>query len=253
MPITRDDLLDHCDHVLDAPGCRDYCHNGLQVEGAAAIETIATATTASQAMIDAAVTAGAQALLVHHGLIWGSGARRIHGMLHHRLKSLLQADCSLFAYHLPLDAHAEIGNNIVGLQALTAEPVGSFAEHAGIPIGWIGDLAAAEEAGAFAARCRSAFSHPVLHCPGHDGPIRRIGIVTGGGQSHLLDAAAAGCDAFVTGEASEQTWHEAAESGCHAFICGHHATECLAIHAWGSELARRFDLRHVRLDEANPI
>lgn len=252
MTIARDELIRHLDALLDPRRIRDYGPNGLQVEGRAEIRSIATATSASLATCREAASQGADALLVHHGLFWGKESR-ITGILRQRLAHLLAADINLIAYHLPLDAHATLGNNVVLLHALGATVEAPFAEHHGLDIGWIGTLAQPMAADAFAAHLAGVFQHPVVHCPGDGRVMRRIGAVSGGGQSHLMDAARAGCDALVTGEVSEQNWHEAAESGCHLFACGHHATERLAIHHLGARLAQEFALRHQVIDLANPI
>lgn len=250
--MRRDALERHLDQLLDCSRFKDYGPNGLQVEGRDEIGVLATATTASRAACQAAVDAGASALLVHHGLFWG-GSPTIRGMLRTRLGLLLEADCSLFAYHLPLDAHTELGNNATALAAIGCSSDASFGEFRGVQIGRMGRLKEPETPDTFIARLGQAFGHGVVHCPGDQRPIRTVGVVTGAGQSHLLDAAAAGCDCLVTGEVSEQSWHEAAESGCHLFACGHHATEALAVHALGRRLAAEFGLHHVPINLNNPI
>jgi dinuclear metal center YbgI/SA1388 family protein len=252
VPMERETLVRHLDALLDAARCRDYGPNGLQVEGRSSINRLATAATASLAACRAAAEARVDALLVHHGLFWGKEVR-ITGMLRQRIGVLVEADISLIAYHLPLDAHAEVGNNAVLLELIGAGRTAPFAEHHGIDIGWIGELAEPVTAADFTARLERIFAHAVVHCPGDGRMIRRIGVVSGGGQGHLLDAAAAGCDALVTGEATEHNWHEAAETGCHLFACGHHATENIAVHRLGASLAREYGLEHVQLDLANPL
>ena len=252
MPISRQNLIRELDTLLASRRFRDYGPNGLQVEGRAEIACLATAATASLAACRAAVAGGADALLVHHGLLWGS-CEPVTGMLRQRLGVLLGGDCSLVAYHLPLDAHPEWGNNAIALRLLGATIVGPFAEHKGSDIGLIGDLPCGLSPEACREVLMQAFAHPVLSCPGDGRPIRRIGVVTGGGQDHLIDAATAGCDALITGEASEQSWHEAAETGCALFACGHHATENHAVHALGVRFAEAHGLRHLRLDLANPV
>ena len=253
MPTTRATLTATVDELLEAVDFPDYGPNGLQVEGGEAIHRLATGTTASLATIRAAVAAGADALLVHHGILWG-GLQPITGMLAARVRELLAAECNLLAYHLPLDAHPERGNNAWVLRQLEADAgVRPFASFKGREIGLAADLPRAVPADDLVARLRTLFDHEVIHCPGGSGPIRRLGVVTGGGQGALAEAAAAGCDALVTGETSEQTWHEAAELGCHCLACGHHATECRAVHELGAELARRLDLEHHPLSEHNPL
>jgi len=250
--IQRTALTADLDRLLEAARFRDYGPNGLQVEGRPEIRRLATSATASLAACRAAALAGADALLVHHGLLWGR-CEPITGPLRARLGVLLRAEMSLLAYHLPLDAHPELGNNAVALGRLGAVAEGAFAEHRGALIGRLGTLPATEDPLAFGRRLEVVFQHPVLHCPGSSSAIRRIGVVTGGGQGHLLEAAAAGCDALVTGEASEQSWHEAAESGCHLFACGHHATEDLAVHALGALVGERHGLIHLPLHLPNPV
>ena len=252
MPISRQSLIRELDTLLASRRFLDYGPNGLQVEGRAEISCIATAATASLAACKAAVTGGADALLVHHGLLWGA-CEPVTGMLRQRLGVLLGGDCSLVAYHLPLDAHPEVGNNAVALRLLGAAIVSPFAEHKGSDIGLIGDLPLALSPEACSELLTRTFAHPVLTCPGDGRSIRRIGVVTGGGQDHLTDAATAGCDALITGEASEQSWHEAAETGCALFACGHHATENHAVHALGAHFAESHGLRHLRLDLTNPV
>jgi putative NIF3 family GTP cyclohydrolase 1 type 2 len=167
--------------------------------------------------------------------------------------TLLGADCNLIAYHLPLDAHPTLGNNAVALERLGISAAGSFAEHRGAAIGLWGELETPITVDELAQRCRLAFEHEVVHCPGGGDAIRRIGVVTGGGHIFLNAAAELGLDALVTGELSEQSWHEAAELGCHCLACGHHATECRAVHGLGAKLAQDFDLEHVALAESNPL
>ncbi|TVR08379.1 MAG: Nif3-like dinuclear metal center hexameric protein [Planctomycetota bacterium] len=251
--MHRDDLQRHCSHLLDSERFHDYCPNGLQVEGGETISVIATACTASRAAIEAACAGGAQALLVHHGIIWGKAATPITGMLKQRLAPLLAADCSLLAYHLPLDAHPQYGNNAVLLHELGLNVDGSFGLYHGQNIGLFANLQTEMSLAELSQRLEVAVSHPVLHCPGANANVQRIGMVTGGGQSLLLDAAAAGCDVLITGEASEQTWHEAQESGCHCLAAGHHATESIAIHRLGASIAESFGLRHLPIDIPNPV
>ena len=252
MTMSRQDLIRELDTLLAARRFRDYGPNGLQVEGRAEVTCLATAATASLAACKAAVAGGADALLVHHGLLWGA-CEPVTGMLRQRLAVLLGGDCSLVAYHLPLDAHPEVGNNAVALRMLGAATVRPFAEHKGSDIGLIGDLPLALSPAACSELLARTFAHPVLTCPGDGRAIRRIGVVTGGGQGHLCEAARAGCDALITGEASEQSWHEAVETGCALFACGHHATEDHAVHALGARIAQAHGLRHLRLDLVNPV
>jgi dinuclear metal center YbgI/SA1388 family protein len=252
MSVDHHTLEHHLDELLEAAGFHDYADNGLQVEGRSHINTIATAASASLAACRAAVIAGADALLVHHGTIW-SGLTSIRGMIRQRLACLLPADCNLFAYHLPLDAHPELGNNAVALRLLQIEATGRFADHRGRAIGAIGSPSQPIAIETLVQRCQGTFDHPVVHCPGGPDTIARLGVVTGGGDSYLAEAATAHLDALVTGEASERCWHEAAELGIHLLACGHHATECIAIHELGARLATTFQLTHIPVHEDNPL
>ena len=174
-------------------------------------------------------------------------------MLAPRVRRLISSDCNLVAYHLPLDAHPKLGNSAVALQRIGATDCGGFAEYRGRPIGRMGLLDTPLQAAELSQRCAAAFDHAVIHCPGGPTTIERVGVVTGGGQNSLADAVAAGCDAFITGETSEQSWHEAAELGCHLFACGHHATECHAIHTLGALAAQHHGITHTALSENNPL
>ena len=252
MACTNETLLKHLNGILEPGSFRDYGYNGLQVRGQDAVTCIASSATASLAVIEQAIAGGADALLVHHGIIWG-GVDHIDGMLRERLAALLKADCNLFAYHLPLDAHSEVGNSRKALDLLDIPYVGGFGSYKGQDIGRWGELETAVSAAELQQRCAETFKHEVVHCPGDDKPIKRIGIVTGGGQSYLMHAHEAGLDALITGEASEQTWHEAAESGTHCFSCGHYATESIAVHALAASCADKFGLKHLAIDQDNPI
>ena len=252
MACSNQTLLNHLELSLDAGAFRDYGYNGLQVEGQNEITCIASSATASLAVIEDAIAQGANALLVHHGIIWG-GVDHIAGMLRQRLTALLGANCNLFAYHLPLDAHPELGNSRKALDRLQIPYEGGFANYKGQPIGRWGTITEGISVAELSQRCAEAFAHPVVHCPGDDRVIKRVGVVTGGGQSYLMDAHAHGLDALVTGEASEQTWHEAAESGTHCFSCGHYATESIAVHELAASCASEFGLQHIAIDQANPI
>lgn len=248
--MLRTDLLTHLERLLEPGRFRDYAPNGLQVEGTTNISILATAATASLVTCRAAATAGAHALLVHHGLFWGNGDTRIVGPLAQRLRTLLDANLNLIGYHLPLDAHPQIGNNTTALTLLGCSNDGVFGDK---DLGRWGRLSEPLAPSALATRCAATFAHPVIHCPGGTALIRTVGVVTGAGQSFLSAAKIAGCDAFISGEASEQTWHEAAEYGIHAFACGHHATENIAVHRLGAQLAAQYGLRHVPIFGDNPL
>lgn len=251
--LSRQGLVDYLHQLLDCGRFRDYGPNGLQVEGCDEILRIATACTASRAAIEAAVSAGANALIVHHGILWDKAPLPVTGMLKGRLAPLLRHDCSLLAYHLPLDAHPVHGNNAVLLGELGLKDFKPFAEYYGQPIGLWADSPQPLLISDLSHQLSAIVGHEVLHCPGNGEQVSRIGAVTGGGQSCLLAAATAGCQVLITGEASEQSWHEAQESGCHLLAAGHHATESIAVHRIGEALASRFHLAHHVIDIPNPI
>lgn len=251
--ITPAVIAAHIDEMLEATGFPDACHNGVQVAGDGPISRLATAASASLASCAAAVAAGCQALLCHHGLIF-AGVQRIDDPLRRRLATLLAGDCALLAYHLPLDAHPRWGNNALIAQHLAAAVLGGIGTWHGRAIGVMARLPQAQPVADLSARCQALFDHPVLHCPsGSEEPITTLAIVSGSGASCLAEASQAGCQALITGEVHEQHWHEARELGCHILACGHHATEDLAIHHLGTAVADHFGLTHIALPGGNPL
>ena len=230
----------------------DYAPNGLQVEGKAEIKKIITGVTASQALIDYAVAQQADAILVHHGYFWKSENPCIRGMKGKRIKTLLVNDINLYGYHLPLDVHPELGNNAKLAQLLgigDLQPLENSTTS--IPVwGMLKEPVTAEE---FAQRIEQVLQRKPLICT-ENGPhlIRKVGICTGGGQGYIDLAAAQGCDAFITGEVSEQTIHSAREQGIHFFAAGHHATERYGIKALGEWLAAEYGLDVEFKDIDNP-
>ncbi len=236
--------------LLEASRYKDYCPNGLQVQGRAEVRHIVTGVTASLALVEAAIEAGADALLVHHGYFWKNEDARVIGQKHARLKRLLGADLNLFAYHLPLDGHPELGNNVqLGLQ-LGLTPHGRFGDN---DLCWSGSLPQAMPLATFAAHVGGVLGREplVLGEPGQ--MVRSIGWCTGGAQGYFDAAVAAGVDAYLSGEASEQTTHLARESGVAYLAAGHHATERFGIRALGEHLADRFGLSHTFIDIPNPV
>ena len=237
---------------LSTDRINDYAPNGLQVEGKAEIKKIITGVTASQALIDYAVAQQADAVLVHHGYFWKSENPCIRGMKGKRIKTLLVNDINLYGYHLPLDVHPELGNNAKLTQLLgigDLQPLENST--ASIPVwGTLKDPITAEE---FAQRIEQVLQRKPLICI-ENGPhlICKIGICTGGGQGYIDLAAAQGCDAFITGEVSEQTIHSAREQGIHFFAAGHHATERYGIKALGEWLAAEYSLDVEFKDIDNP-
>lgn len=251
MAVSLEDLVNTLDNLLKPEEFRDYCPNGLQVEGKGRVERLVTGVTASQAFIEAAVEAGADAVLVHHGYFWRGEDPRLTGIKKRRIKRLLEQDISLIAYHLPLDAHPTLGNN-----AQLGRRLGFTAEEDLDPrhkskVGVWGRLEEPCSGEDLARRIEQALGRRPLHIPG-DGPIRRIGWCTGGAQGFIEQAQACGVDAYLTGEVSEQTVHFARETGIHFFAAGHHATERYGVQAVGEHLRSLLDLQHRFIDIDNP-
>lgn len=235
--------------MLRPEAFRDYGPNGLQVEGRREVRRIASGVTASLAFVDAAIEAGADTLLVHHGLFWRGQDGRLTGWLKERVKRLMAHDLNLFAYHLPLDAHAELGNNAQFGARLGLAADARFGEQ---DLGFAGPAAAHTSAAALAAAARQALGRDVLLLPGDGRPLRRVGWCTGGAQGYFEAAIAAGADAFVTGEVSEPQAHLARETGVAFLACGHHATERYGAPAVAAAVAERFGLEHRFIEIENP-
>ncbi|GAB3310795.1 Nif3-like dinuclear metal center hexameric protein [Haliea atlantica] len=253
MPVALTTLVQHIDSTLEAGRFRDYCPNGLQVEGRPEVGRLLTGVTACQALLDAAVSWEADAVLVHHGYFWKGEPAVVTGMKRRRLATLLGHDISLLAYHLPLDAHPQLGNNAqLGLRLGIREsrPLDPAASDA---VGDIGELAAARPAGELVAQLAELTGREPLHIGDAAAPVRRIAWCTGAAQSYLPQALAAGADLFITGEVSEPTVHMAREEGIHFVAAGHHATERYGVQALGEYLAGRFGLEHRFVDIDNPV
>lgn len=248
--MLRNDLVAYLDGYLSAAAFRDYCPNGLQVEGRGDVAVIVTGVTASADLVEAAAQTGAHALLVHHGYFWKGEDPRITGLRRRRIAALLAHGINLIAYHLPLDAHPEIGNNAMLARKLDIAVEGRFGEQ---EIGAHGTLAQPLRLADFAARVAERLDREPLVVGDPGRPVRRIAWCTGAAQGYFEQAAALGVDVYVTGEASEQTYHLARESGVAFVGAGHHATERYGIEALGAHLAGRFGLVHRHIDIANPV
>jgi dinuclear metal center YbgI/SA1388 family protein len=241
------DLIGHLDALLNPSAFDDYGPNGLQVPGKAEIRTVVTGVSASMDLFERAASEDADLVLVHHGLFWGA-IGPVDQQLKRRLKLLFDHDIALAAYHLPLDAHPEVGNN-----ALLAEAIGATEPEPFVGIGVRAKLPgiAPED---LRARVREATGgrEPLAFLAGPD-PVTTIGIVSGGAAKHLDDAIAAGLDAFVTGEPREPVMNDAREAKIHFLAAGHYATETFGVRALGDRLAAEFGIRHVFADVPNPI
>jgi len=254
VPAATSEIVADLDRLLEPERFQDYCVNGLQVPGPAQVQTIATGVSAHVELFELAAREHAQLLLVHHGLFWGSGVTSVDMLLKRRLQLLFDADVALAAYHLPLDAHPQLGNNALLADALGAGELTPFALHRGQPIGFIATL---PEDGVSAAelftRVQEVTDRVPLVFDAGPARVRRLAIVSGAGSDYTADAAAAGADALLTGEPAERSMSQAREAGLHLIAAGHHATETFGVRRLGEYLAERFDLRHVFLDVPNPV
>lgn len=253
MTITRQQLESALNRELRPAAFQDYCPNGLQVEGRAEINLLVTGVTACQALLEEAVALGADAVLVHHGWFWKGEPAVLTGMRRRRVATALAHDLNLFAYHLPLDAHPQLGNNAALAARLGWTVTGALqpgVERAD-SIGLTGTCEPLSGA-AMAAHLRDRLDREPLHVPGTSGEIRSLAWCTGGAQGYIDQAIAAGVDAYVTGEVSEQTVHMAREHGIHFFAAGHHATERYGVQAVGGWLERELGLQTRFVDIDNP-
>ncbi|WP_313077640.1 Nif3-like dinuclear metal center hexameric protein [Melaminivora sp.] len=250
MSIDRHELLARLDALLQPQAFKDYGPNGLQVEGRARVARIVSGVTASRALIDAAIDAGADTILVHHGLFWRGMDGRVTGWMKERLKRLLAHDINLLAYHLPLDAHPELGNNAQLGQRLGWQWDARFGEQ---DLGFAApcDIASAQELGRHVGQVLGRT--PLVVAPeGAPRPIRRVAWCTGGAQDWFEAAIAAGADAFITGEISEPQAHLARETGVAFIAAGHHATERYGAPAVAAHVAAQLGLEHQFIDIDNP-
>jgi dinuclear metal center YbgI/SA1388 family protein len=238
--------------MLQPESFKDYGPNGLQVEGRREVAFIASGVTASLAFINAAIDAGADTLLVHHGLFWRGHDGRLTGWLRERVARLLAHDINLFAYHLPLDAHAELGNNAQLGQRLGLRADARFGDQALGFIGPAGDSGARDGLDALSRRVELVLGRTPLCVPGDGRALRRVAWCTGGAQGWFEAAVAAGADVYLTGEISEPQAHLARETGVAFIACGHHASERFGAPAIAAAVAERFGLRHRYIEIDNP-
>lgn len=250
--IERKQLLQAFDEMLEPGRFKDYGPNGLQVEGSASVARLVSGVTASQALIEAAIDAKADAIVVHHGLFWRGQDGRVTGWLKKRLSLLLSHDINLFAYHLPLDAHAALGNNAQLGNRLGLRATMRFGEQ---DLGFLGGRADGGSFGSgaeLASHVGAVLQRPVLQVGGDGRAIGRIAWCSGGAQAYFEAAIAAGADAFITGEISEPQAHYARESGVAFLACGHHASERYGVQALAAQAADRLGLHHEFIDIDNP-
>jgi dinuclear metal center YbgI/SA1388 family protein len=248
--MQLNELRDYIGRLLEADRFRDYCPNGVQVEGKAEIRRIASGVTASQHLLEAATAWGADAILVHHGYFWRNEDATLTGIKKRRIAHLIQHDVSLLVYHLPLDAHAELGNNAQLAKRLNLLPQGRFGEQ---DIAWYGELKQQQTLAAFAAQITHSLQRVPQIIGDSERTLRRVAWCTGAAQGYFEQAVALGVDAFLTGEISEQNVHVAQETGVAFIAAGHHATERYGVQALGEHLAQQFALEHRFFDQNNPV
>lgn len=250
----RDDIIRFCDDVLDTRSFDDYGPNGLQVPGAPDVAKVVTGVSAHLALIERAIEAGAQLLIAHHGLFWDFHPRALSEQMAQRLRAALDGGLSVAGYHLPLDAHPELGNNALLCERLgfarTAEPFGVVK---GAPVGVIGRSEGGVEARELTRRVAALLDREPLVFDAGPPMVRSIGIVSGAASSEVHAAVALGLDSFLTGEPAEHAMADAREGAIHYIAAGHYATETLGVRRLGELIAERFAIDHEFVDVPNPI
>jgi dinuclear metal center YbgI/SA1388 family protein len=249
--IHREALVAYLDQYLDSRG-RDYGPNGLQVEGREEIRKIVTGVSACQELFVRAREAGADAVLVHHGLFWEGMPRQLTGIQYRRVAELIRGEMNLLAYHLPLDRHLEVGNNAVAGRQLGLEEIEPFGLHDGLPVGVKGRFPQAIPAAELLARTRRIYAQePLAYMSGPDS-VSTLGIISGGGQREFYTAIEEGLDAYITGEVTEWVMNVAREARVHYLAAGHYATERFGAQALGEHLRERFGVEVEFIDVPNP-
>lgn len=252
MAISRSVFETALQQLLHSERFKDYCPNGLQVEGREEIAHILCGVTASQALLDEAVARGADTVLVHHGYFWKGEPAAVTGMKARRLATLLRHDLNLYAYHLPLDAHEELGNNVQLAQLLNFVPLRCLDDEMGQGLVLFSETVTPQPLAALANIVEQTLGRTPIVVQGHERPTTSLAICTGGGQDFIELAAAAGADVFLSGEISERTTHSARELGINYIAAGHHATERYGIQALGKWLATHLSVQVEFVDIANP-
>jgi len=250
IPLAK--LLAFCTQTLNPHVFKDYAPNGLQVEGRQMIRKLVTGVTASLSLIDAAINANADAILVHHGYFWKGEDASITGMKGRRIRQLLKHDISLLAYHLPLDAHPEWGNNRAFADLMGFTTTGALYPTEKYPVGNIGSCEPCTPA-EMMQRITCQLGRTPVHLPGGGEQIRKVAWCTGGAQDFIAQAAQMGCDAYLSGEVSERTFYEAAEFGIHYFARGHHATETGGVQRLGRAISTQLGIEVEFINIENPV
>jgi dinuclear metal center YbgI/SA1388 family protein len=252
MSVSRNELLSFLNSLLKPEKIKDYCPNGLQVEGKGQINKLVTGVTASQALIDQAIAENADAILVHHGYFWKGENPCVVGMKKNRLQALLANDINLFAYHLPLDVHPELGNNAQLAQLFGIQQVQPLEKSNPYSVVMQGKFEQPLLAADVVQLLTNKLGRHPLHEAGQKTHISTLAWCSGGGQGYIQQAAELGIDGFITGEVSEQTIHTAREMNIHFFAAGHHATERYGAKAVGNKVAECFGIESVFIDIDNP-
>ena len=253
MAVSLKELVSKLSQLLKPEQFSDYCPNGLQVQGGSQIQKIVTGVTACQALIDAAVMQNADAILVHHGYFWRGEDQPITGLKKARIKKLLEHDINLLAYHLPLDVHGELGNNVQLAKLLEIDVRGDIYKKNNYGLVLKGRVKQGRSFKEFSDFVSNRLNRQCFAVQGSSKEINSIAWCTGAGQNYIEIAVDAGVDAYLTGEVSEQTVHIAREAGIHFFAAGHHATERYGVQAVGKYLADEYKVEHQFIDIDNPV
>lgn len=252
--ITRHELEGYLNQLLKPELIKDFCPNGLQVQGSDTIKKVITGVTATQALIDRAIQESADAIVVHHGYFWKNESYVIRGMKHKRIKALLDNNINLFAYHLPLDIHPELGNNAQLAKLLDINVTGPLELGNALSVAIQGEFEQPISGTTLSKRIHQQLNRQCLHiAPPSNKAIETIAWCSGGGQNYIELAAEQGIDAFLSGEVSEQTTHVAREMDIHFFAAGHHATERYGAKALGEHLKEKLSLDVSFIDIDNPV
>lgn len=251
--MQRDRLVEFLDHFLESPGQQDFGPNGLQVQGREEVRKIVTSVSACLELFERAAELGADAVLVHHGIFWDYMSSELTGMQYHRVKALMENEINLIAYHLPLDRHGEVGNNILAARAFGLEEIDSFAPYEGEDIGFHGTFDEPIPVEDLLRRCGEIFGQAPQHFDGGPDPVSSLGIISGGAQKEVWQAIELGLDAYLTGEPSEWVMNVARENHIHYLATGHYAGERLGVKRLGEMLEERFELEVEWVNIPNPV
>ena len=253
MTTTLQAIERTCNQLLEPDRFQDASYNGIQVDTRQPVSLLATGVTASEALIREAAAAGAQAVLVHHGIFWTGVNPAVRGSTYKRVKVLMDHDMGLLGYHLPLDAHGELGNNIQLATRLGLGNIAPWGKYHGMTIGFGGTRDPSVPVDEFLARIQNLLGREVLHLPGGPGAVGRVAVVSGGAAMMAVDAARDGFDLFLMGEPTESSMHFALEEEMHVVAGGHHATETMGARALGERVAQELGIEAVNIDLPNPV